>query len=122
MVSTIVQNATSKNDELLLLLRHGLPSPNRKIWYKADELHDMLKEGGLPSLPDKSVSNALKSNQQNKSSIGINNYQKKVWYCFAKEDDDVPFDTPKLQVKAMKSLNVKPSMPDNHFESFESLC
>ena len=64
MVCREIQTASSKDDELILLLMNGLPQPNRQLWYNTDELQNILKLEGLPSLPEKLVANALRTNRK----------------------------------------------------------
>ena len=54
---------TSKHDELLLLLQHGLPSSLQQLWHKSpSDIEALLIKGGLSPLPKNLVSNALGSN------------------------------------------------------------
>ena len=94
---TVLLKAKSKNEEVILLLRFGMPLANRQFWYNTEELQCMLKQGGLPKLPDHFLSKALKS-IQNHAGIEINSFQKKSWYCFEFNRDKVPYDTPKNQL------------------------
>ena len=67
---TVLLKAKSKNEEVILLLRFGMPLANRQFWYNTEELQCMLKQGGLPKLPYHFLSKALKSNQNH---AGIKN-------------------------------------------------
>ena len=57
---TVLLKAKSKNEEVILLLRFGMPLANRQFWYNTEELQCMLKQGGLPTLPNRFVSRELK--------------------------------------------------------------
>ena len=116
--------ASSKNEEAILLLRFGMPLANRQFWYNTEELQCMLRQGGLPKLPNRFVSRALKS-LKNKPGIEMNSFQKKNWYCFDFNRDKVPYGTPKEQLRSLKGLIagqkgfIIPALPPNHFSLFE---
>ena len=64
MVAPFLRGAKSRNEELLLMLRKGLPGKVGNYWHTANGLQNILKKGGLPMLPDGLVSRAFKLNQQ----------------------------------------------------------
>ena len=103
MPTTFLLKAQSKYEEAILLLRFGMPLANRQYWYNAQELQCMLKQGGLPALPNHFLSKALRS-IKNHAGIERNSFQKKNWYCFYVNKDEVPYDTPKKQLCSLKGL------------------
>ena len=125
MSAQLLNKASSKNAEAIILLRYGLPKQNRPFWYKTDDLQCMLKQGGLPTLPDSLVLKALKSKLQIKDGIEMNNYRKKNWYCFDYGRDKIPYDTARMQVCSLEGLNddekeeIIPAIPYNYFHSFK---
>ena len=96
MVCREIQTASSKDDELILLLMNGLPQPNRQLWYNTDELQNILKLEGLPSLPENLVANALRTNRKYDSFIEKMPYSRKNYYNFDYSGADAEFDTPLL--------------------------
>ena len=124
------RDVSSKQDELIVLLRFGLPEQNRRLWYNASDLQGLLKDGGLPTptLPDNSVSLvALRTNRNKNYGIKDNLFQKKKWYCFYNGEPE--FDTPTAQFKHLQLLkkkkleeeinDIQPSIPVDHFGSFK---
>jgi len=117
------QKSLTEKDEILVLLRCGLPKEHQKLWYKADALQSILKAGGLPLLPDKLVTNALKTNRNNNHGIASRKYLKKNWYCF--DEEEAIYDTPTEQDQHFKVLQttvlqseidkIVPPIPTNHF-------
>ena len=116
--------ASSKYGEAILLLRFGMPLANRPFWYNTEELQCMLRQGGLPKLPNRFVSRALKS-LKSQQGIEMNTFYNKNWYCFDFNRDKVPYDTPKKQLRSLKGMIagqkgfIIPALPPNHFSLFE---
>ena len=116
------EKAASKNQELLLLLEHCLPKPNRKRWHKSPaDIEALLETGGF-NFPKRFVSNALSSNKYNERGWGLNRYQGKNWYCFDKGSREV--DTPmeqgvvdKILTEDQRASNKR--LPPNHLHSYE---
>ena len=115
--------ASSKNEEAILLLRFGMPLANCPFWHHTEELQRILKQGGLPTLPNRFVSRALKS-LKSKRGIEMNIFQNKNWYYFDFNRDKVPYDTPKKQLYSLKSMIAGQkgfiilALPKNHFSYF----
>ena len=70
----VIGGGTEFAEEALVLLRIGLPDQNRRLWYDSDQLQDILKIGGLPSLPDKFIHAALRTNRNNIHGIHENRW------------------------------------------------
>ena len=121
---TVLLKAKSKNEEVILLLRFGMPLANRQFWYNTEELQCMLRQGGLPKLPDCFVSRALKS-LKIQQGIEMNTFYNKNWHCFDFNRDKVPYNTPKKQLRSLKGMIagqkgfIIPALPPNHFSLFE---
>ena len=62
------------------------------------------------------LSKALKTNQSNIRGWGRNKYQRKTWYCFDLQSKKLKYDAPKMQNRLLQEF---PSIPDNHFQSFQ---
>ncbi len=62
---TLPQKASTKNDELLLLLKNGLPTPIQQIWHRSPSDIEALFETGSFTLPENAVLRALKSKKIN---------------------------------------------------------
>ena len=76
MSGSLPRRAESENDELLMLLQHGLPQELRGRWIRSpDGMDAMFKSGGIDTLPPGFISKALKSNQYNKKFFEMNIYQ-----------------------------------------------
>ena len=110
------RQAKSEYDELLLLLEHCLPLPLRQIWHKSpDNIEPLLVKGGI-TLPVGFLSKALKTNHSNIRCWGRNKYQRKTWYCFDLQSKKLKYDAPKMQNRLLQEF---PSIPENHFQSFQ---
>ncbi|KAL7545351.1 hypothetical protein ACHAWF_015517 [Thalassiosira exigua] len=116
-----ILSARNFNGELIELLRQGLPNPIRKYWHRADALQTLLQQNGLPALPDKSVSSALKGNikQLGDTVIGTNRYGNRRYYC-VEDPANRMYDTPKLQMRVMSGdWTEDVEVQQNHFISNE---
>ena len=116
----------TKEDEIILLLQAGMLRLNRKLWYTIDQLQEILKEGGLPLLPEKAVQNALRGDRRQIYGVRTHKFRRKTWYCFASSEPT--YDTPTAQFKILESLKkekhqdeideIKSPIPFNHFDQF----
>ena len=104
---------TSEHHELVLLLKHALPSDMRKTWYSTFELEELLVRGGF-SLPNVFVSKALRFHADSVLFIK-NKFNNKIFYCF---DDNPIFDTPKKQFNNNHPFDVRIIHP-NHFRTVD---
>ena len=64
MIDQILQGVTSKNDELMLLLKHRLPHPCCRFWHTAKDLHRILQSGGLHYISEKFVVISWRGNRE----------------------------------------------------------
>ena len=117
------QKASSMNEELILLLKYGLPADVCTRWHKWSDVDTLLRRGGFPSLPAKFVLKAMKSNQNNNMFFGLNTFQNRIWYCF--DYDNRVYDAPLAQTNILNSLSdaekakAVPVIPENYFIKFE---
>ena len=111
------------NEELILLLKYGLPAEVCTHWHKWSDVDTLLRRGGFTSLPAKFVLKAMKSNQNNNMFFGLNTFQNRIWYCF--DYDNREYDAPLAQTKILNSLSdaekakAVPVIPENYFIKFE---
>lgn len=129
------------NAELLGVVGDGMPHDARQYWYTTVELQAMLKESGLPLLPEKAVSNAFRANQQNSQGVDSRKHNNKRYYCFERDPDRRKFDAPKAQLEKLREAGrdegevqhnffvtdaerrgrVIPAIPENHFANCSEL-
>ena len=57
--------STSMVDEIIVLVKHTLPYPSRNLWHTNEDLHQMLKVGGLSLLPQKMLLDLLRGQHYN---------------------------------------------------------
>ena len=69
---SLPRKTKSANDEVILLLEHCLPGDMKNVWLTSNDMDTVARSGGLTKLPERFVSEALKSNQGNKSVLDAN--------------------------------------------------
>ncbi|EJK52015.1 hypothetical protein THAOC_28758, partial [Thalassiosira oceanica] len=87
------RQAKTLNDELLLTVE-ALPRFLPLHWHTVKDLEKLLKEGGL-DLPDKLLSNALRSVKDGERGWSKNKFSNKIYFCPG--GNNKIFDSPKLQ-------------------------
>ena len=123
-----MEKSSSKQEAVIILLQHGLPLPTWFLWHKTDDLQRILKQGGLPSLPEIFVSNALENNRKIYHSFRRRKYQNKCWHNFEIDSENHEFQTPNEQsnwIKASKKAKktdeiekIMQNIPVLNFNSF----
>jgi hypothetical protein len=128
MSTQLPRKVLTQGEELITLLQFGLPELNLKLWYTVNDLQHVLKTGGFPLLPDKSVLFAFRRNKDIGDVSQTRSFRKKIWYCFVREEE-AAFDTPAAQCYHLDTLKKKkllrafaaivPPLPPNHFASYD---
>ncbi|EJK58916.1 hypothetical protein THAOC_20921 [Thalassiosira oceanica] len=109
---TLHRQANTLNDELLLAIE-ALPRFLPLYWHTVKGLEELLREGGL-HLPDKLLTNALKSIKVGERGWEKNNYQKKVHYCPCANGK--AYDSP---MKQRKGDPILCSVNEGYFAGFD---
>ena len=128
MSTQLPRKVLTQGEELITLLQFGLPELNLKLWYTVNDFQHVLKTGGFPLLPDKSVLFAFRRNKDIGNVSQTRSFRKKIWYCFVREEE-AAFDTPAAQCYHLDTLKKKkllrafaaivPPLPPNHFASYD---
>ena len=104
MSTQLPRKVLTQGEELITLLQFGLPELNLKLWYTVNDLQHVLKTGGFPLLPDKSVLFAFRRNKDIGDVSQTRSFRKNIWYCFVREKE-LAFDTPVAQCYHLDTLN-----------------
>eukprot|EP00571_Detonula_confervacea_P003587 CAMPEP_0172313604 /NCGR_PEP_ID=MMETSP1058-20130122/20562_1 /TAXON_ID=83371 /ORGANISM="Detonula confervacea, Strain CCMP 353" /LENGTH=234 /DNA_ID=CAMNT_0013027285 /DNA_START=44 /DNA_END=751 /DNA_ORIENTATION=- len=129
LAATLLPKASSKQEEAITpSFTMRIAESKSEALDKAKELQCLLEAGGLPSLPNNSVSNAMKGNRYNDYSIEIRPYQKKKWYCIDYDtanhmihqcSNPISFGIVGNYEQRRRDQRDKAAIPMDHFCSFD---